>query len=160
MKTTLKQEEGNKKNSYSNVRFRIPLVMISFPTNSPSREEWTCWKDVIRHCIDLVSHPFLFFPSFSLAMCPVRWFSMFIERSFKKFVKPDKRWECVNAKKKKKKKRASEGEKEKREKLYMCLVQWLSQFHHDEMHLTSLVCFSLLCWLLSFENLSVISLNI
>lgn len=112
MKTTLKET----KNSYSNVRLRIPLVMISFPTNSPSREEWTCWKDVIRHCIDLVSHPFLFFPSFSLAM-----YVLFVDFQCLLNVrsKNSLSWtnvESVLTRKKKKRKRASKGEEEKKER--------------------------------------------
>lgn len=93
-----------------------------------------CWKDVIRHCIDLVSHPFSSF----LLLCPVRWTrirSMFIERTFEKRNSLTSRGErekesiffsSINTK-----------GKERREEKIFSIFAWVS-FNHDQMYITSL----------------------
>ncbi len=70
--------------------------------------------------------PPIFFLPF-LLLCPVRWF----KHTFKKFVKLDKRWEC----KRKRSKYFFINLNERKKNIYS-FVQWSSQFHHDEMHIT------------------------
>jgi len=94
-------------------------------------------------------------PIFSLPfllLCPVRWFLyVYWTHTFKKFVKLDKRWECKREETQIYFFSSIRTKRREKQKLFAS-VQWLSQFQHNEMHITSLIFFSMLWWLLSSES--------
>jgi hypothetical protein len=89
--------------------------------------------------------PPIFFLPFLFVSCSLVSLYMFIERTFEK--------NSLSSRTKRKEEKQiffHQYERREEEQKYICsLVQWLSQFHHDEMHITSL---SMLCWLLSSES--------